>query len=158
MLVVADADEVDVALAVDLAAGQKEHVDAALAGAVEQLARAVGEEGVRAALQQRDVGAPGRARAPAARRLPGSATRRRPRRGARRRSDRRSRRRAVLRREFHFGTYLSSSNRVPMLRRFAASRAGSGGRALMMPYAVGRKASGVAADAQTSARCASSAG
>ena len=47
MLVVADADEIDVALAVDLAAGQKEHVDAALPGAVEQFARAVGEEGVR---------------------------------------------------------------------------------------------------------------
>ena len=58
MLVVADGDEVDVALAVDLAAGEEEHIDAALAGAVEQLAGAVGEEGVGAAAQQRDVGPP----------------------------------------------------------------------------------------------------
>jgi len=35
---VADADEVDVALAVDLSAREEEHVDAALAGAIEQLA------------------------------------------------------------------------------------------------------------------------
>ncbi len=55
LVVVADADQIDVALAVDLAAGEKEHVDAALAGAVEQFARAVGEEGVGAAAEQRDV-------------------------------------------------------------------------------------------------------
>ena len=42
-------DQIDVAVAVDLPAGQKEHVDAALAGAVEQFARAVGEEIVLAA-------------------------------------------------------------------------------------------------------------
>jgi hypothetical protein len=52
MIVVADADEIDVARAVDLAAGKKEHVDAALAGAVEQLAPAVGEEHVFAAAEQ----------------------------------------------------------------------------------------------------------
>jgi hypothetical protein len=40
------------------AAGEEEHIDAALAGAVEQLAGAVGEEGVGAAAQQRDVGPP----------------------------------------------------------------------------------------------------
>ena len=49
-------DEIDVALAVDFAAGQEEHVDAALAGAVEQFAPAIGEEIVLAALQQRDIG------------------------------------------------------------------------------------------------------
>jgi hypothetical protein len=53
---IADAHEVDIALAVDLATGQEEHVDAALPGAVEQLAPAIGEEVVLAALQQRDVG------------------------------------------------------------------------------------------------------
>ena len=56
LVVVADADEVDVAFAVDLAAGEEEHVDAALAGAVEQLAPAVGEEGVPPAAEQRHVG------------------------------------------------------------------------------------------------------
>src|SRR5262249_8851879 len=53
--VVADADEVDVALAVDLSAREEEHVDATLAGAVEQLAPAVGEEALPAAAQQRDL-------------------------------------------------------------------------------------------------------
>src|ERR1041385_1903418 len=56
MLRLADADEIDVAFAVDLAARQEEHVDAALAGAVEQFAAAVGEEGVFGAAEQRDVG------------------------------------------------------------------------------------------------------
>ena len=55
VLVVADADEVDVALAVDLPAREEEHVDAALAGAVEQLAPAVGEEVLPAAAEQRHV-------------------------------------------------------------------------------------------------------
>ena len=55
MRVVADADEVDVALAVDLSAREEEHVDAALAGAVEQLAPAIGEEALPAAAQQRDL-------------------------------------------------------------------------------------------------------
>src|SRR5215470_14993064 len=54
-IVIADADQIDIAFAVDLAAGEKEHVDAPLAGAVEQFARAVGEEGVRAAAEQRNV-------------------------------------------------------------------------------------------------------
>src|SRR6516162_3221583 len=53
--VVADADEVDVALAVDLSAREEERVDAALPGAVEQLAPAVGEEALPAAAQQRDL-------------------------------------------------------------------------------------------------------
>src|ERR1700730_9019278 len=53
--VVADADEVDVALAVDLSAREEEHVDAALAGAIEQLASAVGEEALPATAQQRDL-------------------------------------------------------------------------------------------------------
>src|SRR5690242_13450493 len=35
-LIVADADQIDVAFAVDLAAGKEEHVDATLPGAVEQ--------------------------------------------------------------------------------------------------------------------------
>src|SRR5262252_5671110 len=52
--IVADADEVDVALAVDLSAREEEHVDAALPGAVEQLAPAIGEEALPAAAQQRD--------------------------------------------------------------------------------------------------------
>ena len=56
MLVVADADQIDVAFAVDLAAGEEEHIDAALPGAVEQLASAVGEEHVPPAAEQRDVG------------------------------------------------------------------------------------------------------
>ena len=55
VLVVADADEVDVALTVDLSAREEEHVDAALAGAVEQLAPAIGEEALPAAAQQRDL-------------------------------------------------------------------------------------------------------
>src|SRR5215472_14030903 len=53
--VIADANQIDIAVAVDLAAGEKEHVDAALAGAVKQFARAVGEESVRAAAEQRHV-------------------------------------------------------------------------------------------------------
>jgi hypothetical protein len=53
--VVADADEVDIALAVDLSAREEERVDAALPGAVEQLAPAVGEEALPAAAQQRDL-------------------------------------------------------------------------------------------------------
>ena len=54
--VVADADQIDVAFAVDLAAREEEHIDTALAGAVEQLAPAVGEEHVAAAAEQRHVG------------------------------------------------------------------------------------------------------
>src|SRR4029077_2121351 len=50
---VADIDEIDIALAVDLATGQKEYVDAALAGAIKQFARAVGKERVRAAAKKR---------------------------------------------------------------------------------------------------------
>jgi len=38
MIVIADADQVDIAFTVDLAAGQKKHIDAALPGAVKQLA------------------------------------------------------------------------------------------------------------------------
>src|SRR5579871_7041953 len=56
LVIVPDADKVDVAVAVDLAAGKKEHVDPALARAVEQLASAIGEEVVLAALQQRHIG------------------------------------------------------------------------------------------------------
>ncbi len=52
MRVVAGAHKVDVALAVDLPAGEKKYVDAALAGAIEQFARAIGEEIVLPALQQ----------------------------------------------------------------------------------------------------------
>src|SRR6266446_2943059 len=62
LFIVADAYEVDVAGAIDLAAGQKEYVDAALARTVEQLASAVGEEIVLAALEQRHVGHPAAAR------------------------------------------------------------------------------------------------
>src|SRR6516162_1260306 len=54
--VFADADEIDIAFAVDLAAGEEEHVDAALTGAVEQFARAIGEESMRPAAEQRNVG------------------------------------------------------------------------------------------------------
>src|SRR5690606_9569624 len=53
--VVADRDEVDVRLAVDLPAREEEDVDPALAGAVEELAPAVGEEIVRGARQERGV-------------------------------------------------------------------------------------------------------
>src|SRR6266404_971973 len=56
LFIVADAHEVDVAGAIDLAAGQKEYVDAALARTVEQFAPAVGEEVVFAALEQRHIG------------------------------------------------------------------------------------------------------
>ena len=55
MRVVADADEVDVARPVDLAAREEEGVDAALPGAVEQLAPAVGEEALPPAPQQLHV-------------------------------------------------------------------------------------------------------
>jgi hypothetical protein len=54
LLVGADADEIDVTLAVDLPPGEEERVDTALAGAIEQFAPAVGEP---VPLQQRDVGA-----------------------------------------------------------------------------------------------------
>src|SRR3974390_1364677 len=56
--VVTGRHKVDVSLAVDLSAGEEEHVDPTLPGAVEQFARAVGEEVVLAALQERDVGTP----------------------------------------------------------------------------------------------------
>src|SRR5207302_9988611 len=52
-LIVADADQIDIAFAVDLSAGQKKDVDAALAGAVKQFARAIGEDRVRAAAKKR---------------------------------------------------------------------------------------------------------
>lgn len=55
LIVVADADEVDVTLAVDLATGQEEHIHAALTGAVEQFHAARGEEIVLAALKKRDI-------------------------------------------------------------------------------------------------------
>ena len=50
---VAGADQVDVGLPVDLAAAEEKQVDAALAGEIEQLARAVGERVAAAAVQQR---------------------------------------------------------------------------------------------------------
>src|SRR5262249_25323457 len=53
--VVADAEEGDVALAVDLRAPGEEHDDATLGRAAEQLAPAVGEEALPAAAQQRDL-------------------------------------------------------------------------------------------------------
>src|SRR5215216_2589366 len=53
--VIADGDEVDIAFAVDLSAREEECVDAALPGAVEQLAPAVGEEGLPPAPQERHV-------------------------------------------------------------------------------------------------------
>src|SRR5258707_9081117 len=55
LVVVADADQVYTAAAIELAARQEDHVDAALPGAIEQLAAAVGEEVVLAALQQRHI-------------------------------------------------------------------------------------------------------
>jgi putative tricarboxylic transport membrane protein len=55
LIVVADADQIDVALSVDLAAGKKEHIDATLTGAIEQFAPAIGEEHVAAAAEQRHV-------------------------------------------------------------------------------------------------------
>src|SRR4030095_16126811 len=54
-LVFAGADQVDVAVTVYLSPRQKEHVNAALTGAVEQFARPVGEEIVLSALQQGNV-------------------------------------------------------------------------------------------------------
>src|SRR5215475_5219915 len=56
--VVADGDQVDVARAVDLSAGEEEHVDTALAGAVEEFAPAIGEETMSPAAQERYVGPP----------------------------------------------------------------------------------------------------
>src|SRR5262245_27008205 len=53
--VVADADEVDVGLAVDLRARKEERVDPPLAGAVEELPPAVGEEALPPAAEQRDL-------------------------------------------------------------------------------------------------------
>ena len=58
MRVVADAHKIDIGLAVDLGAGQKERVDPSLAGAIEQFAPAVGEEVLPPAAQQRDIGPP----------------------------------------------------------------------------------------------------
>src|SRR5262245_19277141 len=58
MAIVADAYQVDIGLAVDLSARQEEYVDAALAGAVEQLASAIGEERVPRAAEERNIGAP----------------------------------------------------------------------------------------------------
>src|SRR5262245_20302520 len=55
MPLLAYANDVDVARAVDLSAREEEHVDAALAGAVEQLTPAIGEEALPAAAQQRDL-------------------------------------------------------------------------------------------------------
>ena len=52
--IAADADQVDVGLAVDLAAAEEEGVDPALRGAVEQLAAAVGERVVPLAAENRD--------------------------------------------------------------------------------------------------------
>src|SRR5262245_64549731 len=58
MAIVADAYQVDIGLAVNLSARQEEYVDAALTGAVEQLAPAVGEERVLRAAEERNIGAP----------------------------------------------------------------------------------------------------
>ncbi len=51
----AKADEVDIGFAVDLDAAQKEDVDAALPGAVEELAAAIGEGVVAAAVEDRHL-------------------------------------------------------------------------------------------------------
>src|SRR5215475_10364430 len=56
--VVADGDQVDVARAVDLSAGEEEHVDTTLACAVEEFASAIGEETMSPAAQERYVGPP----------------------------------------------------------------------------------------------------
>src|SRR6185437_16148182 len=56
MGIVADDVEVDVAAAIDLRAREEEDVDAPLAGAVEEIAPAVGPEIVLGALLQRDAG------------------------------------------------------------------------------------------------------
>src|SRR5262249_53910442 len=55
VFIVSNTDEVDVAFAVDLSAGQEEYIDPSLTGAVEQLAPAVSEEIMLPALQQRHV-------------------------------------------------------------------------------------------------------
>ena len=52
--VVARADQIDVALAVDLTAAEKEGIDPSLGGAVEELAAAVGEEVVPGGAKDRD--------------------------------------------------------------------------------------------------------
>ncbi len=54
--VIAGAHEIDVGLPVDLPTREEEHVDATLAGAIEQLAPAITEECLPPAAQQRDVG------------------------------------------------------------------------------------------------------
>src|SRR5215471_21740980 len=53
--VIADAHKVDVGLAVDLAAGEKKHVNPTLTGAIEQFAPALGEEIMVAAFEDRHV-------------------------------------------------------------------------------------------------------
>src|SRR5204863_5426420 len=58
LVVIADADEIDVARAIDLPAREEKHVDAALAGAVEQFAPTVGEDIVPPAAKQRDARPP----------------------------------------------------------------------------------------------------
>ena len=58
--VAADADEVDVGLAVDLPAAQEEGVDPPLRGAIEQLDATVRERVVPLAAQDRDAQAPAR--------------------------------------------------------------------------------------------------
>ena len=89
-LVAADAHEVDVGLAVDLPAAEKEGVDPALAGAVEKLAPAIGEGVVRARCRAaRPAAGRPSARARAAPPRPGSARRRRPPRGGSPRAGRR---------------------------------------------------------------------
>src|SRR5262245_2911271 len=60
--IVADADEIDVGLAVDLPAAEEEGVDATLCRTVEELAPAVGEEVVVLAAQQRYAQPSARAR------------------------------------------------------------------------------------------------
>jgi hypothetical protein len=61
--IAADADEVDVGLAVDLAAAQEESIDPPLRSAVEQLDAAVGERVVPLAAEDRDTQPAARARA-----------------------------------------------------------------------------------------------
>src|SRR5271169_9369 len=55
MIVIADADEVDIAFAVDLTTRKEKDIDASLPRTVEQFARAVSEEGVIAAAKERHV-------------------------------------------------------------------------------------------------------
>src|SRR3954453_5332330 len=54
-IMLADAHEIDGAVTADLSARQEEEIDAARAGAIEQLAAAGGEEIMLAALQQRHI-------------------------------------------------------------------------------------------------------